>query len=112
MKALDIEPKNQRFRIVMEGVEYSALLRWNHRAACWVCDLSTLAGAEIVSGVALVISHTCLGHMALKVGDIIAASQSGEADATFDTLGSDVDLLQLTEADRLALLAAMEAAGG
>ena len=50
---IPLTPETQRFKISLDGVEYSLFVRWNHEAGAWVLDLSDTAGALIVGGVAL-----------------------------------------------------------
>lgn len=50
---IPLTPETQRFKIGLDGVEYSMFVRWNHEAGAWVLDISDTTGALIVGGIAL-----------------------------------------------------------
>ncbi len=91
------------FTIELEGVTYALTFRWNDRDEAWFMDIGDGAGADIITGIRVVIRQGLLGRAAsslLPPGEIMAFDTSDtNVEATFEDFGLRVQLVYLTAAD-------------
>lgn len=96
-----------RFSTTIENVEYVFDARWNGRDSAWYFDVSGVDNTPIVSGVKVVLG-TYLGrtvdHPLFRDGVIVAVDTSDAGlDASFDDLGTRVQVMRLTLDEVLSL---------
>lgn len=109
MNFLDIPVKPgrspQRFRIELNGTEYTMFLRWSHVSNCWIMDLSDAGDAvKILGGIPIVTGTDLLGqfeYLGIAGGSklvalTIAVGHSPDEVPTFANLGTDGHLILVT----------------
>ena len=100
MNVISLEPKNQTFRLKMEGVNYNFRMIYNSRASTWTLDMFDADGVPIAQGIALKLGTTPIKFFRIRLGDVLiydTASKGIEAD--FENLSDTVLFVQLEEAE-------------
>ena len=103
------EPHTQTWTVI-DGTPVLFELRWNARDAAWYFDLYDQEEVRIMSGVKVVLG-VHLGrqstHPLTRKGVFVAIDLSGEArDATFDDIGTRVQIRHYTVAEVVATMQA------
>lgn len=88
------------FSTSINGASFNFDVRWNTRDAAWYFDVSTEEGVVLRQGVKIVLG-AYLGRVSdsdlFTQGVFVARDTSGQGlDATFDDLGTRVEVLYLT----------------
>lgn len=95
---LAIEEAFSRQVVPLDGVNYILDLRWSARANGWFLDLLDDAEDPIRTGIRLVANWNLLRLITderVPRGFLMAFASGGDADPTFETLGTEVSLLYL-----------------
>ena len=92
-----------RFIAVIDQVQYIFKVRWNSRTLAWYFDVQEADGTPIVQGVKIVLG-VYLGrwsnHPLFLQGAFMARSHAQvHADATFDNLGTAVEVFYFNRGD-------------
>lgn len=104
---IPLGPASQQ-TVEFDGVIVGLRLWWNARAQRWILDVTDQAGAEIASGLGLVIGRSLLARFGARPdmppGSLVAVDTSGAGrEAGRDDLG---DRVRLVYADAAELAAA------
>ena len=94
-----MQPRPERFRITIGGVERQVTHRWNHFAAAWVMDVTDADGVPFLTGIPLVTGADLAGqfeYLALGGQLIVQTDHDPEAVPTFENLGSTGHLYLVT----------------
>lgn len=95
------------FSTTIDNVEYVFNVRWNGRDGAWYFDVSEVDNVPIASGVKVVLGGflgRAINHPLFRDGVIVAVDTSDAGkDATFDDIGTRVQVMRLTLDEVLAL---------
>lgn len=87
---------NQRFTLLIDGVEYAFVLRWNNAPlGGWVLDIYRDASTPLVAGLPLVTGADMLAqHRHLGIPRQLILAMDGDLDATprYDQIARDANL--------------------
>ncbi len=91
-----IDQPSFRQVVPLDGLNYILDLRWSERANGWFLDLFDDAEDPIRTGIRLVANWNLLRLIAderVPRGVLMALASGGDADPTFETLGTEVSLV-------------------
>lgn len=97
-----VEEASSRQTVALDGVNYILDLRWSERANGWFLDLYDDAEDPIRQGIRLVADWPLLRLIAderAPRGNLMALASGGDADPTFETLGTEVSLVYVEPDD-------------
>jgi hypothetical protein len=86
-----VPSQNQRLTIVLSGLQYDIVFRWNAFSSAWNMDVSDPSGNPQALGLPLITGADLLAQLAyLGIGGQMIVQSDGVTDAvpTFDSLGS------------------------
>lgn len=85
------QPQNQQFTIMLSGLQYTLIVRWNKFSDAWSMDVLDVSGNDLLLGAPLVTGTDLLAQFAyLGIGGQMIVQSDGETDSvpTFESLGS------------------------
>lgn len=87
---IPLSPKAQSFVITLAGTQYAMVIRWNKYLTCWVLDVGTPDGVDLVTGIPVVTGRDLFEpYPDLNFGGALIAQTDHDPDAvpTLDDLG-------------------------
>lgn len=67
---IPLQPRAQRLKIEMNGIEYILRFRWNGVSNCWIMDIADSSNVPLVNGIPLITGANLLDQFNyLRIGN-------------------------------------------
>lgn len=96
----------QTFDIVLDGVSYTMVAKWNSRSTFWTLDILQEDQSSLILGVCLKLGARLLQQFNLNIGDFIMIDDTGTGqEASLSNIGISTRLVYFTSTELEALAA-------